>query len=130
MSKKLLPPSILTEKGLSLFKHDLTFRDLELPIVEIETESLLWHLDMPVWEKDNTDDWNLTPREVLNKEKFTRNHQKKIAEVDLSFPILVTMYKERLVILDGIHRLCKAYSNKNETIKAKIIPSELLEVRY
>lgn len=122
------PPKILTDKGLNLFVNDLNFRDLDLPIQEIDIDKLIWHFDLPVWDKDNTDDWNLTPREVINKEKDTSNHRNKIEEADISYPIIVTNYKNNLVILDGIHRLVKVYESGEKIIKAKIIPENLLKL--
>ena len=89
-------------------------------------EKLIWHFDMPVWEKDGTDDWNLTPWEVIRKEKGSMGHQKRIVAVDTSHPIVVTDYKSKYVILDGVHRLVKMYMNGEKKIKAKIIPTEYL----
>ena len=120
------PPRILTEAGLSMFVNTLKFRELPLPIVQINLEKLLWHFVMPVWEKDGTDDWNLTPQEVINKEVKTSTHQDKVQAADTSYPIIVTEYNSRLVILDGVHRLTKVFMNGEKTINAKIIPSEYL----
>lgn len=121
------PPKILTDNGLSLFKNDLSYRDLDLPIQEIEIEKLIWHFDMPVWDKDNTDDWNLTPREVINNDKDTSSHRNKIQEADVSFPIIITNYNDKLVILDGIHRLVKVFESGDKAIKAKVVPENLLK---
>ena len=120
------PPKILTDAGLSMFVDTVKLRKLPLPVVEIDIEKLTWHFDMPVWDKDGTDDWNLTPWEVIRKEKNTTTHQKRIAETDTSHPIVVTEYNSRLVILDGVHRLAKVYMQGGKKIKAKVIPSEYL----
>lgn len=109
-----------------MFVNTLKFRELPLPIVQINLEKLLWHFAMPVWEKDGTDDWNLTPQEVINKEAKTSTHQEKVQAADTSYPIIVTEYNSRFVILDGVHRLTKAFMNGEKTINAKIIPSEYL----
>jgi hypothetical protein len=63
----------------------------------------------------------------LNNDKDTSNHRTKIQEADISFPIIVTEYKDRLVILDGVHRLVKAFEEGNKIIKAKIIPEDFLK---
>ncbi len=55
------PPKILTDVGLSMFVNTVELRDFDVPVSEIDIQDLLWHFDMPVWEKDGTDDWNLTP---------------------------------------------------------------------
>lgn len=123
---KKRPPRILTDVGLSMFVDTVKLRELPLPTVEIIIEKLLWHLDMPVWDKDGTDDWNCTPREVMRKEKDTTTHQKKVEEADTSYPIIITEKDNRYVILDGVHRLVKIYTSGGKTIKAKNIPSEYL----
>jgi hypothetical protein len=129
MSTYPKPPQILTDAGLSLFVHDIGFRDLDLPIISIPIKTLLWHLDLPVWEKDGTDDWNLTPRQVIEREMGTDEHYQRVLEADLSYPILVTEYNKHLVILDGIHRLVKAFLENRTTIRAKRIPREHLVLR-
>ncbi|HBT92081.1 MAG TPA: hypothetical protein DEA87_01200 [Candidatus Veblenbacteria bacterium] len=120
------PPRLLTDAGLSMFVNTVMLRELPLPIIDIEIEKLLWHFDMPVWEKDGTDDWNLRPWEVIRKEDGTMGHQKRILEADISHPIVVTVYNNKYAILDGVHRLAKIYMNGGKIIKAKVIPSEYL----
>lgn len=122
-------PKILTDVGLSMFVNTVKLRELPLPIIEVDIEKLLWHFDMPVWERDGTDDWNLTPWEVIRKEEGTLVHQKRTEEADLSYPIIITEYKSRLVILDGVHRLAKAYMKGAKTMRAKVIPEALLTLR-
>ncbi|MFH1111875.1 MAG: hypothetical protein V1712_02285 [Patescibacteria group bacterium] len=126
MENSKQPPRVLTDVGLSMFVDTTKLRALSLPIVEIDMEKLIWHFEMPVWEKDGTDDWNLTPWEVIRKEKGSTTHQKRVEETDISHPIVVTNYNSRYVVLDGVHRLVKVYLNGGEKIKAKIIPNKYL----
>ena len=126
MDKSKLPPRILTDVGLNMFVDTVKLRQLELPIVEIETDKLIWHFDMPVWEKDGTDDWNLTPWEVIKKQPGSAGHLKRVEDADINHPIVVTNYKSRYVVLDGVHRLVKIYMRGDKKIKAKIIPTEYL----
>lgn len=121
-----LPPHLLTDAGLSMFVNTVKLRELPLPIVDVPVEKLLWHFDMPVWEKDGTDDWNLTPGDVIKKKEGTNVHQKRVEDADTSYPIIVTVYNDRLVILDGVHRLAKIYLQGQTTIRAKVIPGEYL----
>lgn len=123
------PPRILTDAGLSMFVDTVKLRELPLPIVDVDMEKLTWHFDMPVWEKDGTDDWNLTPWEVIKKEEGSIGHQKRMEEASLDYPVVATEYNGRLVLLDGVHRLVKAYLKGEKKIKAKIIPSEYLILR-
>lgn len=123
------PPKILTDNGLSFFVNDIGFRDEDLPIQDIHINDLTWHFDMPVWERDETDDWNLTPWEVIRNFKGTSEHRKKIEEADTAYPIILSKYKDKLIILDGIHRLVKVYESGGKIIKAKIVPEHLLKLR-
>lgn len=122
MGKESLPPKILTDVGLSMFVNTEELRDFDVPISEINIQELLWHFDMPVWEKDGTDDWNLTPWEVVHKENGTTGHQKRVQDADLQHPLIITRYRDRFVILDGVHRLVKAYMEGCNSVKVKVIP--------
>jgi hypothetical protein len=124
-----IPPNILIDVGLSMFVDTVKLRKLPLPIVAIPIADLLWHFDMPVWEKDGTDDWNLTPWEVIRNEEGSRGHRARVSGVDTNFPIILTEYNSRRVILDGVHRLVKAYERGDTTILAKVIPTEYLSKR-
>lgn len=120
------PPSILTDAGLSLFANTLELRESPFPIVQIPIEELTWHFDMPVWEKDGTDDWNLTPRDVMEGKEGSGTHRKRVENADISFPLIVTKYAERYVLLDGVHRLVKCYEHGERTVNAKVVPIEYL----
>jgi hypothetical protein len=109
-----------------MFVDTVKLRELDLPLVNVPLEKLLWHFDMPVWETDGTDDWNLTPWEVIKKEAGTTVHQKRVEAADANYPIVVTEYKGRFVVLDGVHRLVKVYMQGKSKILAKIIPTEYL----
>jgi len=120
------PPSILTEAGLNMFIDTAKLAALPLPIIDMPVSDLLWHFDMPIWAKDETDDWNLTPWEVIEGNPNTMVHRKRVDQADIQYPILVTNYKSKLVILDGVHRLVKIYENGSKVVRAKMIPAEYL----
>ncbi|MEK7507475.1 MAG: hypothetical protein AAB602_00110 [Patescibacteria group bacterium] len=124
--KNKQPPQALIDAGLSMFVNTTKLRELPLRVADIDIENLLWHFDMPVWAKDGTDDWNLAPWEVIKKREGTLLHWERAEKTDLRFPIVITEYNSRLVILDGVHRLVKAYIRGDKKIKAKIIPKEHL----
>ncbi len=124
-----IPPKLLTDAGLSMFVNTIKLRELPLPVEEVDIKDLLWHFDMPVWEKDGTDDWNLTPWEVIRKEKGSEGHQKRVETADTIHPLVVTRYNSRWVILDGVHRLVRFYMQGEKKVKAKIIPTKFLSFR-
>jgi hypothetical protein len=52
--------------------------------------------------------------------------QDRTAKADLNAPVIVVRQKDRSVVVDGVHRLRKAVSQKNSSIKAVYItPLEL-----
>lgn len=54
-------PDIIKEYGFDFFKDIDALWSLDLPSDEIPVADLAWHLDIPWWEMEGTDDWNLTP---------------------------------------------------------------------
>lgn len=68
----------------------------------------------------------VTPWDVIRQIEGTLNEQSNIEKADLNFPIEVLEHRDRLLILDGVHRLVKAYKQGDKKIKARIIPREKL----
>lgn len=110
----------------------------DIPIVELQTEDIFPILDSKLWEKDNIP---MSPMEMLSD----ADKVNKINSSDMKYPILVfdnlstgdhlcrkrsDNYDIKIIgrydILDGLHRVCKAYLDNVGTIKAKIIPWEIL----
>ena len=71
-------PKILEDVGFDIYVDTSKLRDLPLSIQQMNINDLIWCFDFPVWEKDGTDDWNLTPKEVIEKKPETVEHRKKI----------------------------------------------------
>ena len=117
-------PKILEDVGFDIYVDTSKLRDLPLSIQQMNINDLIWCFDFPVWEKDGTDDWNLTPWEVIKSDVGTVEHRKKVDEVDMQYPIVIIPNKDKWVVLDGIHRLVKAYELGNKTIKVKKLSKE------
>jgi hypothetical protein len=99
---------------------------LGLPTTEIDIKELLWHFDAPWWANDRGERWSVTPWDVINKSEGSKKEQEKTEKADLSYPIDILHNKDRWLILDGIHRLTKAYIQGDKKIKVHIIPRERL----
>lgn len=119
-------PQILTDAGYEIYCDTIKLRELDVPIVDFAIEKLVWNFDLPLWEKEGTDDWNLTPREVINNVEGSRIHYQRVQESDLQFPILLTEKSGKWLVVDGVHRLVKAFETGNKTIKAKSFSSEVI----
>jgi len=118
-------PKIMREAGFDFDWDDLKVQAIDEPISELDINELLWNFDIPFWEEEIINDWNLTPREVVKHPKYHQNHYQKVLQSDLQYPICIARNKKgRWFVLDGTHRLTKAYLNKQKTVKVKIIPKE------
>jgi hypothetical protein len=60
---------------------------LDIPVENIPLSQLDNNLDIPYLDKEGTNDWNLSPRELI--EHFDReiSHAEKVNKADLQYPI-------------------------------------------
>ena len=65
--------------------------------------------------------FDLKPNDVLENPLFYEYHYNRLNEADLSYPLCVTNYKGKEIIVDGIHRLAKLKLQSSETIAIKVI---------
>lgn len=100
---------------------------LDLPAEEILISEIIANADIPYLEKEGTDDWNLSPNELIRNFENEPTHADWLQKVDLSFPIAIYNYKGKWIIIDGVHRFTKALMLKNEKILVKKVPDELIE---
>jgi hypothetical protein len=113
---------------------DLT-KEEETPITVIPINELTWLFNYPFLWVDG-DRWNLKPRVLLSplnsnwkgyvyQEKY-KDELKRIEDCNIEYPIHVmkNRYRQgnRLVILDGLHRLMKLYTLGEIEIKTHILP--------
>lgn len=87
--------------------------------------------DLPVEERD-VKDLVKTNHDTATKEgmfedminKPNKRFTKRMNEADMSYPLLVD---SKDYIIDGAHRLAKAYFNGKQTIKVKVISNDVLK---
>lgn len=72
-------------------------------------------LDWDVWQE------SLTPKTLLQ-------HYKRTMEADMFYPILVCLNKEGKILhlIDGMHRLVKAYAKGYERIAVQVVTEDVL----
>ena len=100
--------------------------DLDIPVEEIDISLLEYNMDFPYLEQEGTDDWNLTPRMLINNFEKEISHAKKVTEADLSYPIEIYFHNDGWIILDGVHRYTKSVKDGLKTIKVKKVPESLM----
>jgi hypothetical protein len=92
---------------------------LELPIVELPVARLRWQLDLPWWRVGDRR-FAVTPNQVRIDPERHAMHWRRTLDADLAYPIDL-LAGDRLVMLDGVHRLLKADILGMSTIAAHIL---------
>lgn len=109
------------------FKHeDSKIWKLDIPAEEIPIAELESNLDIPYLEKEGTDDWNLTLRELITNPEKEPSHYQRVKSVQLKYPIQIYFFDGSWKILDGVHRSCKAVMDGKKTIIARKITAEMI----
>jgi len=115
-------PQIIKDVGFDFRWDSKKVWALEEPTVEMPMSELTWHFDIPFWDSEGTDAYNLTPKEVITYPEKEPTHWRLIQEADTSFPIDIMENKGRWLILDGLHRLMKEYLAGKSIVKVRKIP--------
>ena len=115
-------PQVIKDVGFDFRWDSRKVWALEEPTVEMPMSELAWHLDIPFWDSEGTDAYNLTPKEVIDHPEHEPTHWRLIQEADASYPIDVMENKGRWLILDGLHRLVKEYLAGKAVVKVRKIP--------
>lgn len=89
----------------------------DLPVVVMPVRELQWLLDKPFW-KDGAKRMAVSGRDIIDDPKRYRAEYERTMAADLSYPINVILVRGRWVILDGVHRLLKAWIRGHDTILA------------
>lgn len=98
---------------------------LELPTRIIPLNDLLWHLDLPYW-KHYDKPFQITPHQVLKSPSDYPEQYARTCNADLSFPIIIREDGEKVLILDGVHRLLRAVIESREEIMAGVFGDDLI----
>ncbi|MBI4058734.1 hypothetical protein HY404_00685 [Candidatus Microgenomates bacterium] len=123
MDKKL--PKIIEEVGFDFHWSEEKVWALDLPVEEMDISELEWHFDIPFWDKPGGF-YDLTPNEVLANPKGYKEEFDRTMKSDLSYPLDIMFWKNRWLLLDGLHRLVKAKQLGMKTIKVRKIPKEAI----
>ena len=95
---------------------------LDLPVGILPMSELDWHLDVPVWPNEDGRKYAVTPRQFL---EFSDRHPaeaSRISRASLEYPLEVYMFRGRYMILDGIHRMARAWQEGREWVRVRHVP--------
>jgi hypothetical protein len=97
---------------------------LDLPVETFSVTELSWHMAVPIWPDSDGNPYTVTPNQVLQNPENHANEYARIGRSDPSFPIEIYQFADRLMILDGIHRLAQRISGGHETISGRLVPPD------
>ncbi len=121
MTKRPLP-DIIKEVGFDFSWDERKVWGLNVPIEEISIESLIWHFDIPFYWSKPDGYYDVTPREVINHPEKHSGEYTRTMQADTRYPIDIIHWKERWLILDGLHRLMKQSIEGMEQVNVRKIP--------
>jgi hypothetical protein len=123
--KRELPP-IIQEVGFDFVWDERKVWELDVPIEEMVTEELTWHLDVPfIWSKPDGY-YDVTPNEVIaNREQYAEEINRTL-RADTKFPIDIMRWNGRWLILDGLHRLMKQVMEGRLVVQVRKIPQSAI----
>ena len=107
-----------TDLGVDFFWDVRKLWTVDLPVVSMRVRDLEWLLDKPFW-KDGPRKLTLRPLDVATHPQRHQADYERTMAVDLSRPINVIEHRGRWVVIDGLHRLLKAWMCGHEMILAK-----------
>lgn len=112
------------------YSIDWSVRDLwelDLPRAQIPMARLDWHLDVPVWPDADGAPYRVTPRQVIENKEQNAVEYARILRADLSYPIEAILRGDRWMILDGIHRMAKAWLGGAESMTIRVVPDAAVQ---
>ena len=122
MNKKI--PQIITDVGFDFDWNEEKVWALDVPVEEMDASELAWHFDIPfLWEEGIYD---LAPIEVLDRPDKHQKEYDRVLRADLAYPIDIMWNKGRWLILDGLHRLMKAWVLGIKKVKVRKISRDFI----
>jgi len=114
-------PQIIKEIGFDFDWDEKKVWKFVLPVIEMDINELIWHFEVPFYSGDGNK-YYVKPREVIDNPVDHKNEYEKMKGADLRYPLDLMENKGRLLLLDGLHRLMKAYIQGEKTVKVRIVP--------
>lgn len=116
---------IIREVGFDFDWNTQKVWALTLPVEEMDIAELVWHFAIP-FLGEHGEDYNVTPSEIIQNPKAHSEEYERTMAADLKYPIDIMKNKGRWLILDGLHRLMKAFIDGQNTVRVRIVPRELI----
>ena len=72
----------------------------DIPVEEIPISEIEYNLDIPYLEQVGSNDWDLTPRMLIENFEKEIPHAEKVQKADINYPIEIYFNKNKWIILD------------------------------
>jgi hypothetical protein len=97
---------------------------LDLAVGTVELAEYVWMLDLPLWREHGR--WfAVAPNEVRRRPADHQEQWERTLTADLTSPIHVTRRtEERMVIIDGVHRLLRCALDGRPELPARTLPPD------
>ena len=93
--------------------------------ISVSVAGLSWLLGLPIWrDLDTGVFWRVRPLDVLRQPHRHTIHHQRIEAADLAVPVVAMENRGRLMLLDGYHRLTKAYRDGAAALPAKLLTGD------
>ncbi len=99
---------------------------MDIPVEMMNLSELNHNLDIPYLEQEGTNDWNLTPRMLIEHFDTELRHAHQTEQADLRYPIEIYKHKNTWIILDGVHRFTKAVRQGHTSIQVRKISDAIV----
>lgn len=98
---------------------------LNLPTKCVDVAVLAHHLNLPYWQWGGRP-FTLSPYKVLSDPLRYTEQFNRTMEADLGFPIAIFEQSDKIIILDGVHRLLRAYAKGDQVIEAAVFSEKFI----
>jgi hypothetical protein len=118
-------PDIIKQVGFDFEWEEEKVWKLHVPVEEMDINELTWHFDIPFhWHGGQV--YILKSKEVIDNPDKYKEEYERIMKAELKYPIDIMQNKGRWVILDGLHRLIKAYIQGSKLVRVRKIPRDMI----
>ena len=123
LSKKISKlPNIIKEVGFDFSWDEYKIWELDVPVEQMPIDKLTWHFDIPfIWSKPGGY-YDIKPCEVIKNPNQHKEEYERTMTSNTAYPIDIMFWKERWLILDGLHRLMKQAIEGKTIVQVRKIP--------
>jgi hypothetical protein len=119
-------PDTIKEVGFDFSWDERKVWALDIPTEEMPIDELTWHFDVPfIWSKPNGY-YDINPSEVIKHPDQHPEEYERTMQADTAHPIDIMFWKNRWLILDGLHRLMKQAIQGKEVVQVRKIPESAI----